>query len=146
MCVCVYVFGGSSPTLTLHNRYIVPVYMHKCVLHTSTASGYLQKEAIAFAWDVLVNVLKLPTDRLYVTYFGGNADLKLPPDDEAKQIWLDTGWVRGRGRKVEGGRERGGRRREGNDKSIVVCAQSNEVLFEAKYFPHTCMPLEYCSR
>ena len=91
VCVCMCVCVGSCPTLTLCNRYIVSVYMHKRVLHTSTASDYLQKEAIAFAWDVLVNVLKLPTDRLYVTYFGGAADLNLPPDDEAKQIWLDTG-------------------------------------------------------
>lgn len=50
-----------------------------------------QREAINFAWDLLVNVLKLPMDRLYVTYFEGNAELNLPSDEETKQIWLDIG-------------------------------------------------------
>ena len=43
------------------------------------------------AWDFLVNVLKLPMDRLYVTYFKGKEELNLPPDEETKQIWLDIG-------------------------------------------------------
>ena len=51
----------------------------------------LQKEAIYFAWEFLVDILKLPVDRLYVTYFGGCAELNLPSDEETKQIWLDIG-------------------------------------------------------
>ena len=51
----------------------------------------LQEKAIAMAWDFLVNVLKLPMDRLYVTYFKGKEELNLPPDEETKQIWLDIG-------------------------------------------------------
>ena len=31
---------------------------------------------------------KLPTDRLYATYFGGDEKLGLPPDTEARDIWL----------------------------------------------------------
>ena len=54
-------------------------------------SSSLQKEAIAFAWELLVDVYKLPKERLYVTYFGGNSELNLPPDEETKQIWLDMG-------------------------------------------------------
>jgi len=52
-----------------------------------------QKKAIELSWDLLVNVLKLPKDRLYVTYFGGCAEHKLTADEETKQIWLDLGWV-----------------------------------------------------
>ena len=31
---------------------------------------------------------KLPSDRLYATYFGGDEKLGLPPDTEARDIWL----------------------------------------------------------
>jgi hypothetical protein len=33
-------------------------------------------------------VYKLPSDRLYATYFGGDASQGLPPDEEARSIWL----------------------------------------------------------
>ncbi|KAL6321461.1 hypothetical protein AAG906_016560 [Vitis piasezkii] len=33
-------------------------------------------------------VYKLPTDRFYATYFGGDEQLGLAPDDEARDIWL----------------------------------------------------------
>ncbi|KAJ3181566.1 Alanine--tRNA ligase [Gaertneriomyces sp. JEL0708] len=52
---------------------------------------YFKKEAITMAWDLLTNVYKLPADRLYVTYFEGDAAMGLPPDVEAKQLWLDMG-------------------------------------------------------
>lgn len=35
-----------------------------------------------------VQVYKLPAERLYATYFGGDASQGLPADDEAKSIWL----------------------------------------------------------
>ena len=41
--------------------------------------------------ELLVDKWKLPKDRLYATYFGGYKDL--PPDDEAKEIWLSVGQV-----------------------------------------------------
>lgn len=40
-----------------------------------------------------MNVLKLPKDRLYVTYFGGCEEHSLAADEETKQIWLDLGSV-----------------------------------------------------
>ena len=52
---------------------------------------YFKKEAIAWAWEFLTEELKLPKDRLYVTYFGGYNDLE--PDLEAKNIWIETGYV-----------------------------------------------------
>jgi hypothetical protein len=33
-------------------------------------------------------VYKMPGERLYATYFGGDASQGLPADDEAKNIWL----------------------------------------------------------
>ncbi|XP_064105096.1 alanine--tRNA ligase, cytoplasmic-like [Macrobrachium nipponense] len=52
---------------------------------------YFKKEVCCWAWDLLVNVYKLPADRLYVTYFEGNPAVGLEPDLECKQIWLDLG-------------------------------------------------------
>jgi alanyl-tRNA synthetase len=48
---------------------------------------YFKKEAIEWAWEYLVEVLKLDTDRLYVTVFEGYAPEGLERDDEAAQIW-----------------------------------------------------------
>ena len=52
---------------------------------------YFKKEIITWAWDLLTNVYKLPKERLYVTYFGGDVKMKLDPDDEARKFWLDLG-------------------------------------------------------
>jgi alanyl-tRNA synthetase len=37
---------------------------------------------------VLLQVYKLPAERLYATYFGGDSSQGLPADDEARTIWL----------------------------------------------------------
>ncbi|CAM6001800.1 unnamed protein product [Sphagnum balticum] len=52
---------------------------------------YFKREIITWAWDLLTNVYKLPKERLYVTYFGGDVGMKLEPDNEARQFWLDLG-------------------------------------------------------
>ena len=52
---------------------------------------YFKAEAIEMAWDLLTNVYKLPADRLYITYFGGDDKLGLPADLEAKNLWLARG-------------------------------------------------------
>ena len=46
---------------------------------------YFKKEAIAFAWEVLTDVWKMPKDRLVVSIFKGEAGI--PRDDEAYEIW-----------------------------------------------------------
>eukprot|EP00252_Welwitschia_mirabilis_P009432 TRINITY_DN21_c0_g1_i1.p1 TRINITY_DN21_c0_g1~~TRINITY_DN21_c0_g1_i1.p1 ORF type:complete len:1007 (-),score=222.12 TRINITY_DN21_c0_g1_i1:388-3408(-) len=51
-------------------------------------ADYFKLEAIGWAWELLTEVYKLPTDRLYATYFGGDENLGLPPDNEARDIWL----------------------------------------------------------
>ncbi|KAI0029209.1 tRNA synthetases class II (A)-domain-containing protein [Vararia minispora EC-137] len=52
---------------------------------------YFKSEAIIYSWELLTDVLKLPKDRIYVTYFEGDSKNGLEPDFEAKQHWLDVG-------------------------------------------------------
>src|SRR6201992_870560 len=52
---------------------------------------YFKKEAIAWSWELLTEVFRLPADRLYVTIFGGDTNEKMPIDDESKAEWLN--WV-----------------------------------------------------
>ena len=46
---------------------------------------YFKREAIPFAWTLLTDEWQLPTDRLFVTIFKGDAGV--PRDDEAYDIW-----------------------------------------------------------
>ena len=48
---------------------------------------YFKKEAISWAWEYLVDVLKLDPERLYATVFEGAPDEGLSRDDEAAEIW-----------------------------------------------------------
>nr|GLL19870.1 alanine--tRNA ligase-like [Ipomoea trifida] len=49
---------------------------------------YFKTEAIQWAWELLTEVYKLPAIRIYATYFGGDEKNGLPPDNEARDIWL----------------------------------------------------------
>ena len=48
---------------------------------------YFKKEAIAWAWELLTEVYKLPKERLYVTYFEGDAQDNTGPDTETQNLW-----------------------------------------------------------
>jgi alanyl-tRNA synthetase len=48
---------------------------------------YFKKEAIAWSWEVLTEVFKLPKDRIYVSVFEGNEADGVPFDQEAFDIW-----------------------------------------------------------
>ncbi|KAL3652105.1 hypothetical protein CASFOL_001786 [Castilleja foliolosa] len=48
---------------------------------------YFKTQAIQWAWELLTEVYRLPGERIYATYFGG--DDRLPADNEAKDIWLN---------------------------------------------------------
>ncbi len=48
---------------------------------------YFKQEAIDFAWEYIVDVLKLDPSNLYVTVFEGSAEEGLSRDDEAASIW-----------------------------------------------------------
>ena len=49
---------------------------------------YFKKEAVDWAWEYLVDVLKLDPSRLYATVFEGYEPEGLGRDEEAAQIWL----------------------------------------------------------
>jgi len=48
---------------------------------------YFKKEAISWAWEYLVDVLKINPDRLYATVFEGYTLEGLERDNEAAEIW-----------------------------------------------------------
>ncbi|MEC9209024.1 MAG: alanine--tRNA ligase, partial [Bacteroidota bacterium] len=48
---------------------------------------YFKEEAIDWAWEFLVDVCHLDTDRLYVTIFEGASEDKLEKDNEAFNFW-----------------------------------------------------------
>ena len=48
---------------------------------------YFKKEAISWAWEYLVDVLKLDPNRLYATVFEGSKEEGLDRDNEAADIW-----------------------------------------------------------
>jgi alanyl-tRNA synthetase len=50
---------------------------------------YFKADAIRFAWDLLVNVWKLDTNRLWFSVFEGEGPI--PADDEAAALWVQAG-------------------------------------------------------
>jgi len=51
---------------------------------------YFKAEAIAWAWEFLVDVMGLDPANLYATVFAGDEGLGVPPDDEAAELWAGT--------------------------------------------------------
>ena len=49
---------------------------------------YFKREAIAWAWELLVDRWGLEPDRLYVTVHEGDPALGLEPDEEAADLWV----------------------------------------------------------
>ncbi len=48
---------------------------------------YFKREAIAWAWELLVNEFKIPAERLYATVFEGSPEENIDKDTEAYSIW-----------------------------------------------------------
>jgi len=48
---------------------------------------YFKKEAIAWAWEFLTEILKIEKNRLYVSVFEGNSAENVPFDQESWDIW-----------------------------------------------------------
>ena len=50
---------------------------------------YFKKEALAWSWELLTEVYKLPKDRIYVSVFEGSKEDGVPFDQEAYDIWKE---------------------------------------------------------
>ena len=50
---------------------------------------YFKKEAIAWAWELLTEVYKIPKENLYVTIFEGDASENLERDQDAYDFWKE---------------------------------------------------------
>lgn len=50
---------------------------------------YFKKEALAWSWELLTEVYKLPKDRIYVSVFEGSKEDNVPFDQEAFDIWKE---------------------------------------------------------
>jgi alanyl-tRNA synthetase len=48
---------------------------------------YFKKEAVQWAWELLVDEFKIEPTNIYVTYFGGDKADGLPADDETRELW-----------------------------------------------------------
>eukprot|EP01035_Chromulina_nebulosa_P018687 gene18687-24440_t len=58
------------------------------MLGTWSFGDYFKEEAIDWAYEILAKVYKLPPERLYASYFGGDESLGIPADLEARDYWL----------------------------------------------------------
>ncbi|MBI2019834.1 alanine--tRNA ligase [Candidatus Daviesbacteria bacterium] len=50
---------------------------------------YFKKEQLEWFWEFLINELRLPKEKLYVSVFEGNTDV--PKDNESYEIWKSLG-------------------------------------------------------
>ena len=48
---------------------------------------YFKKEAIDWAWELLIDVFKIDKNNVYVTVFEGDKEDGLEPDNEAVALW-----------------------------------------------------------
>ncbi len=48
---------------------------------------YFKEEAIAWSWELLTSVYKIPVENIYVTVFEGDTQEGLPKDQEAYNFW-----------------------------------------------------------
>ena len=55
---------------------------------------YFKEDAIKYAWELLVDVLKLDPARLWFTVYEGDAEV--PPDEDAERFWNQVGAPRER--------------------------------------------------
>ena len=64
------------------------------MLGNFSLGDYFKEDAIKFAWELLVDVLKLDPARLWFTVYEGDAEV--PPDEDAERLWEKAGAPRDR--------------------------------------------------
>lgn len=64
------------------------------MLGSWSIDNYFKEQAIALAYDLLVNKIGFPKDKLYATVYAGNKDLGLEPDNESVEFWEKAGFAR----------------------------------------------------
>jgi alanyl-tRNA synthetase len=52
-----------------------------------SSAEYFKTEAVAWSWELLTEIYKIPRDQLYVTVFEGDARENLPADEETALEW-----------------------------------------------------------
>lgn len=61
------------------------------MLGSWSINNYFKKDAIRLAYKLLVDGLKIPREKLYVTVFSGSDELNLPTDEESASYWEAVG-------------------------------------------------------
>jgi alanyl-tRNA synthetase len=61
------------------------------MLGNFSVGDYFKKGAAAFAWEFSTQQLELDPEKIWITVFGGDPELKLGPDDEAIECWRAIG-------------------------------------------------------
>ena len=61
------------------------------MLGSWSIGDYFKEDAIKLAYKFLTEYMNIPKEKLYVTIFGGDKELDLEADIEAKKYWLSVG-------------------------------------------------------
>ena len=56
---------------------------------TGEPTPYFKKEAIAWSWELLTEIYKIPVENLYVSVFEGDVSEDMPRDDESLNFWKE---------------------------------------------------------
>lgn len=64
------------------------------MLGSWSIDNYFKEQAILLAYDLLVNKIGFPKDKLYATVYAGNKELGLSPDEESAKFWEKAGFAK----------------------------------------------------